>query len=154
MSSNALDVQISTTDNFHKPLSLHEQQDLFNQMDKWLRANPDAPQTTFLRCEIENIYRMQATIVALHNEIAAGDTAIKQLETAVTQLESGNVPVGNNVLTPERVTELLYEVKGERDRFKEMLVVMQRACGNWREWPSGPSGDDHEHPDWKAAARA
>lgn len=32
--------------------------------------------------------------------------------------------------------------------------VMARACDNWRStWPNRAE-DDHDHPDWKAAARA
>ena len=45
-------------------------------------------------------------------------------------------------------------LKTEVKRFKDFGVVMARACGNWREWPDAESGDDHKHPDWKAAARA
>ena len=33
-------------------------------------------------------------------------------------------------------------------------AVMARACGNWRVWPDETREDDHDHPDWQAAARA
>jgi hypothetical protein len=39
-----------------------------------------------------------------------------------------------------------------RDLF-DWFNILSRACGNWRTWP-GQADDGHDHPDWKAAARA
>ncbi len=36
---------------------------------------------------------------------------------------------------------------------RKQWAIMARACDNWREWPAEAAGD-HDHPDWKAAARA
>lgn len=41
----------------------------------------------------------------------------------------------------------------EPARLKAEWAIMARACGNWRDWP-GQAETDHDHPDWKAAARA
>jgi hypothetical protein len=39
-----------------------------------------------------------------------------------------------------------------RDLF-DWFNILSRACDNWRVWP-GQAETDHDHPDWKAAARA
>jgi hypothetical protein len=43
-----------------------------------------------------------------------------------------------------------------KQRFEELsaeFAILSRACGNWRTWPNEVESD-HEHPDWKVAAKA
>lgn len=111
-----------------QPLALHEQQDLFNQMGKWLTENPTAKEKVLLRPEIENVYRMQATVVALQNEIFAGDTAIRQLECGLN--DSRPIP-------PDAVAEPI------RDEIKRImgqhpLTTTKLTCASCGEVSSNP----------------
>jgi hypothetical protein len=65
------------------PLSRAEQDDLFRQMQKWLDGeNGIFRQRMFMLTEVENMYRMKATILQQRATIGGGDTAITQLEMA------------------------------------------------------------------------
>lgn len=57
------------------PLSIEEQTDLFGQMGKWLK-NGGMTSKSFVPSEMENLFRMVATIVLLRAQLAANTATI------------------------------------------------------------------------------
>jgi hypothetical protein len=58
--------------------------------------------------------------------------------------------------SPHPVNPVIGEVAKLSDdlaKCRDQWSIMARACGNWRTWPCEAEGD-HDHNDWKAAARA
>lgn len=63
------------------PLLRAEQDGLFRQMQKWLDGEKGIyRQRMFMLSEVENMYRMKATILQQRATIGGGDTAISQLQ--------------------------------------------------------------------------
>lgn len=56
------------------PLSRAEQDDMFRQMEKWLADGGIRP-SNMLACEVENVYRMRATIYQMRADIGGYETA-------------------------------------------------------------------------------
>jgi hypothetical protein len=72
-----------------EPLTRDEQDDLFKQMTLWINSG-GLRESKMLACEMENIFRMKATIVQLRADVGGGDTAISQLEQGIEALEQEN----------------------------------------------------------------
>jgi hypothetical protein len=58
-------------------------------------------------------------------------TEIDRLRAENSELRSGNVPVGNNILPPEELTQIFYEVRAERDKLREKLRWLIGVAEEW-----------------------
>lgn len=96
---------------------------------------------------------------AVVNDLRAINAKLKKLEC-----KTFGMPIVATVEKPPFVVDLdddefatlkkeLEAAKKEAEELRIEFAVMARACGNWRTFPGQPEGD-HDHPDWKCAARA
>jgi hypothetical protein len=96
------------------PLDCQEQDDLFRQMTKWFGSD-GLRDCKMMASEMENIFRMKATILQQRKTIDAGDTAITQLEQ------------GNEVLQREK-----QELHEHFEKFAGFAATCRRE--NTYEW--------------------
>lgn len=100
-------------------LDRREQDDLFSQMDGWI-SRGGLRDYKFLACEVENIYRMKATILQQRADIRGGDTAISQLEQSNATLERDNEELKDHF---KKFVE--FAVTCRRENTYEWMLLMQ-----------------------------
>jgi hypothetical protein len=77
--------QIDQAERIGRQLSRAEQDDLFRQMDKWL-ADGGLRDKHLLACEVENIYRLRATVAENRRQLVIAEQRITELLGAINGL--------------------------------------------------------------------